>query len=608
MGLVALLGRATATCFAGLLLTIAGCNRGAPPTVDRLAILPFENLTGDPSLDWISVTGPNMLGAQIAGSPTANPLLAESLRQAYSERATRVLHGYFTAPNGKLRFEFSIEDPQAVKTVKTFSAEGSRGAGIVPLIDSLARQIDHHTQAYGTTNAEALRQFGVALLARDLPARSEALEKAIAADPNYGAAYVGWANTLVAMNDRPGCEAAIRKGLERGTLIGDVSRAQLELAAALLSNNPAERDKALLTLSHLTPNDSGVTAKLAESSLSSRKFAPAVELYRKALKVDPENPALWNALGYAEGQTANLEGAKQAFERYGRFAGQEANALDSLGEVYFYNGRFADSEKNFLAAHAKNPGLTAGGDLLKAAQAHLLTGDRDGADQIFHKYTDFLQARNNPAVELVTGQWEFITGRQAQAITRLHNYIPRAAGESAAYAHTQLAIWYLQGGDGERAKAEAEQVPITAANLSVLARFVTLPAKSAAEWATMAEKAFPTPEMAPLRDRILSYALLLSKNFEQATPLLKQAYEQADPNNDGPLRALYAWSLAESGRVDEAAPLVQQYPIPLSQGDVFLASIGFPKFLDVRAKVRQAQGKQEDARTLEKLYHQYSSR
>jgi hypothetical protein len=78
----------------------------------------------------------------------------------------------------------------------------------------------------------------------------------------------------------------------------------------------------------------------------------------------------------------NLDEAKSTFEQYGKRSGQAINALDSLGEAMFLNGRFGDAEKTFLDAYRKDPSFLEGVDLWKAAHARWLAGDLSGADQL----------------------------------------------------------------------------------------------------------------------------------------------------------------------------------------------------------------------------------
>ena len=86
-------------------------------------------------------------------------------------------------------------------------------------------------------------------------------------------------------------------------------------------------------------------------------------------------------MGYAQAFAGDLEAAKQSFERYARDPAHAANALDSQGEAEFLNGKFADAEKDFLAAHAKSSAMLGGGDLLKAAYSRWLAGRPAGSRQ-----------------------------------------------------------------------------------------------------------------------------------------------------------------------------------------------------------------------------------
>ena len=50
----------------------------------------------------------------------------------------------------------------------------------------------------------------------------------------------------------------------------------------------------------------------------------------------------------------------KTLEAYGKLPDQKTNSLDSLGEAYFMNGRFAEAEKYFLQAYDSNHGFLGG--------------------------------------------------------------------------------------------------------------------------------------------------------------------------------------------------------------------------------------------------------
>ena len=164
--------------------------------------------------------------------------------------------------------------------------------------------------------------------------------------------------------------------------------------------------------------------------------------------------------GYAQ----NLDGARAAFARYQSLAGPaDLNPLDSLGEVYFYNGDFAHAEKQFVAAR----------EWLKAAEARLMTGDLAGADAFFEQYM-----APQPQRELERAQWEFLSGRRKQAMARVRKLIA-LPGDPGAIAGAQLSFWSLQTSDrttaARLATTAAERATTPAArNLAAICRFLSM--------------------------------------------------------------------------------------------------------------------------------------
>ena len=53
--------------------------------------------------------------------------------------------------------------------------------------------------------------------------------------------------------------------------------------------------------------------------------------FREAMRREPEQPLLWNELGYTEAFAGNLDGAVNALREYEKRAPGDANPLDSLG-------------------------------------------------------------------------------------------------------------------------------------------------------------------------------------------------------------------------------------------------------------------------------------
>jgi tetratricopeptide (TPR) repeat protein len=577
-----------------LALLLATISCGPSRLVERLALTPFENLSGDVSLDWIGAAAPSIIAVEVNGSVKTAPIRVESARDAWAAHATEIAYGYYSRQGTHVRLEMVVQDLASGQTIQTYSAEGPLAAGILPLADSIARAVEpRRTHPLGTTSQDAIEQWGTAMTVADPAARLAAYERALSDDANFGPAYVGWSQALLASGDRAGASKAIEKGRGRGALLDDVSRAQLDLEAAKLNGDPTLRREALVALSRLTQSDAAAVRALAETEWQARHFQTAADLFRKAAARDPGEPALLNTLGYALACTGDLSGAVKTLEEYGRRSGEEANAFDSIGEVNFYLGHFDEAERYFLKAHDTNAAMLGGGDLLKASESRMMTGDLRGADGLFRQYADFRRRFKDPAVELETARWEYLTGRRQQGLSRLETFAGENPGDAGAFAESQLAIWYLDTGQPQRAAehtaraAEKASSP-GAKNLAAACRYLA--------GADAARESVPNP--------IAAVALLLAKRFTDAAPVLKQVYEQTNPSFDGQARSFYAWALAETGHAKDAADLVELYPIPGSVGEPLFSSLMFPRFLKVRAAVREAQGRRDEAAACMKLYGQ----
>ena len=171
--------------------------------------------------------------------------------------------------------------------------------------------------------------------------------------------------------------------------------------------------------------------------MNARRFPEAVRYYQAVLQEAPDDTDTWNLLGYAQAFAGDVDGAQKSFERYGRNAATAANALDSQGEAQFLNGRFADAEKSFLDANAKNSAMLGGADLLKAAYARWLQNDLPGADKLFAQYLMVRTQMKDALVPWRQAVWEYSTGRDAAAKSLLES----VTGQAQNVARAQLALW-----------------------------------------------------------------------------------------------------------------------------------------------------------------------
>ncbi|HEX4594094.1 MAG TPA: hypothetical protein VH157_07455, partial [Bryobacteraceae bacterium] len=516
-----------------LILSLAACARRQTHAVERLAVLPLENLSANSTLDWAGPAISAALVYDLASAPDIYAQSAGSVEGAESIRASRILQGYFVARNGRVEIRATLLDPRKTATVASFALDGPLDAGPLPLANQLAKRLNGGTRAFSTSNAAAFRDYGVALSATDRPSAVHSLESATGTDPSFAAASIYSARLLLESGDRDGTRKILAAAMSAHH--DPIDQARLEYLAATAAGDMSARLKGLETLAHLTPADSQVARELADLRVLQRKFQDAVRNYGTVTRVDPDDAQAWNQLGYSYAYAQNLAGARRALEHYRQLLPpEEVNPLDSLGEVSFYLGDYAGAEQYFLQAQQKNPGEFGGGELIKAAQARLMTGDLPAADALYQRYLGLLQHSQGALAGYQQAQWEFLTGRRKAGISRLEKLAPTLEGEALALALSQLSIWKLETGDSAKAAEFAGQAVSNARsprlrNLSAICRF--LASKPAA------------PSGSPVAD---AYALLFERKFTEAVPLLETLYRDTNPTSDAQVRTLLAWAYVET--------------------------------------------------------------
>lgn len=339
--------------------------------------------------------------------------------------------------------------------------------------------------------------------------------------------------------------------------------------------------------------------------LAARAYQAAVEQYEMAAGRDPGNALLWNQLGYAQAYARDLESAVRSLSHYREMRPQEANPLDSLGDVHFYLGRFPEAEKHYLQAYTNEPSFLLGGELYKAAWARLMAGNLKGADETFGKFLQARQELKDALVPYRQAQWEYLTGRRKQAMVRLEQFTKASQPALASLGFAQLSIWSLETGDAARAREYAQRTA-PGNNLAAICRFLTQPPASAAEWAARAERSFADPAQAGAKEYALGYALLFARSFREAAPRFRQLYQQTGPTSQEPVDVLLAWALLESGQINDAAGLLATNPLPEPTGERPFLSLSFPRVFFLRGLLAEKQGRGEDARANYNLFLRYS--
>ena len=578
-------------------LMTAGCSRQAKPVVERLAVVPFENLTGDASLDWVGPVLAEAVVEQLTGSSAIQPNTFARLSDATVARGTSALRGYYILVSGRLRLMASREKLSDGKVIAADTLEGAIPDGVLGIANAMARRLDSGARAPDTQSVEALKALVEAKTAADLAVALAAFARAVSADPDFGPAYLAWAQVLGARGDESGLRAVIAKAGARGDHIPELRRAELGAIGAAAGPDRAAKAQSLAALARMMPADAELLARLAAEETAAHRYAAAAGLYRKAITLDALNGSFWNQLGYAEARLGNLRAAQAALVEYQRIAPQEANPLDSTGDVHFYLGAFADAAGYYLQAYAKDPSFLGSATLYKAARARLMTGDVAAADELFRRYQEARRKAGDHLSDYAGAQWLYLSGRKREAEARMRTVAAGGAAspELAALAEVQLSAWAVAEGNLEEARRLAQGVlgrsksPMvtTTAVLTLLLSDPSIAAR--------------LPE-GTLKTLGVSCRLLLSKQYPEAEKSLTALAAETDPLAQEQVNVLLAWALVERGRAREAGPLLEVYGVPQPGLEPPFGFLTFPRVFLLKAEALSAQGRSKEAAQMRELY------
>lgn len=558
-------------------ITLWSCAKtgSAPPggAGARIAILPFENLTGDDSLDWLGASVQAALANQLATAGDVNAFPATAWRDAFEQRAGKVVSGLIDrAPGGGLRLRAVVDDAGRNKAEREFE-ERQPADSFLAAIGALARHISPQARAPLTSNWKAFSALGQAQRAKTVEERRRLAEESIAADPAYSAAYLVLAELSLAARDADGARAALNRLMAKNPAPLEAARARAALAG--LSDDVQARVTSLDELAKASPSNAALQFNAGSALIGAKEFAAGVQALERGLKLDAGNGNMWNALAYAKSYRGDVAGARAALEKYASVA-PGPNNLDSRAEIEYQAGRFAEAQRMFLENHRKNPQFLGGISLLKAAYAAYRASGTTAADPL---WSDFVKSIPGPAPNVrqlaLEVDWLAATNRLDLALAKAREGLNSAERVTQAVMGTHLCGYELVAGRRTEATAAARAAMTAAPNhpVAAICLFAAQPSATDTEWAARANRMFTGagPGVAAIRRQSLAYALFFDRHYAAAEPLLRELYRQAPAESEGEMRVLLAAALKAQEKTEEARQLMVFWPLPPSQDGLFQA-------------------------------------
>ncbi|HZF16828.1 MAG TPA: TIR domain-containing protein [Steroidobacteraceae bacterium] len=376
---------------------------GVPASGNSVAVLPFENLSGDPNQAYFS----DGLSEEVRATLARNVLLlvmaetssgkfrdhkddartiAEKLGVAFlldgsvrrAGDVVRVAADLIDGETGFSRwsrtFDRSMHDIFAVQSEIADAVAGALAAQVTATGVPAAATAQELASSGGTTNVAAYDDYlrGRALydLSSDETAERAALARfdaAIAADPSYAAAHAARSRSLTAIANQYGeagqlaglYDAAVKSAERAIALAPRFADAYSTLGLVLFqgrldahaAREPFERSR------EFGPGDANVLARYSLYSARIGRKSEAADAMRRALVLDPLNPLIHRAAGAIQYAARNYADSIPPAEHALSMNPRMSRAHAAIGDALLMLGRTDDARAAYAAEPSEDVSL-----------------------------------------------------------------------------------------------------------------------------------------------------------------------------------------------------------------------------------------------------------
>ena len=350
-----------------------------------VAVMFFENNTGDQDLEWLQQGLTEMFNRALSQSQNLSVLGTERLHEiverltakgiyndvdidmaaivAKEANVEAVLSGSIIKSGDSLQINVRIHETNQGQILKEESIEGLGLENLFTMVDELTRRIKNELrvslekeQSIADLSTKSLEAWKYFINGRDflnqfllVDARRN-FEKAIEFDSTFVSANLQLCPILYNHGD-------IKKGMEvLNKLLSLREKAtpqegyQIDLLDAGINGNIQNQMDLSAKWLDQYPDDRDANFNLATIHYNRQTYKDAIHYYKRVLEIDPNFKNAINILGYSYANLGDYENALSTMKRYKDQAPDEPNPYDSMGEIYSYKGDFKNAEKQFKKA------------------------------------------------------------------------------------------------------------------------------------------------------------------------------------------------------------------------------------------------------------------
>ena len=399
-----------------------------------IAVITFQNMTGDHTYDYLQAAIPNLLITSLEQSKNLRVTTWERMYDLLKQMGKpnvevidndlgfelcrmdgieTIVLGTFTRAGDVFATDVKVLDVDTKRLLRTASSKGDGVASILrKQIDELSKEIcrgvgvyNRRTEASQLPVAEAttssMDAYNYFLRGREEFERfyyddaKTFLQKAVELDSTFAVAHLYMARTYDQLGDSKDASAEYTKSKTFSERVSDKEKLYIEAAyATTVERNPEERFRILKQMSREYPKEKRVHYDLASYYWAKKSYQKAIEEFDNTLELDPNYGPALNQLAYTYAEMGNYDKAIENFKKYASVSPGDANPFDSMGDIYLRTGKLDEAAAKYKEALDVKPEF---GSDWKISYVYALREDYADATKLINQCIDASRAPGRKA-------------------------------------------------------------------------------------------------------------------------------------------------------------------------------------------------------------------
>jgi len=393
-----------------------------------IAVMFFQNLTGDQKLEWLQKGLTEMLIRTLSQSSYLSILssdrLIEILERLGAARTPQdidldlaaivgkeanveaVILGQIRKKGGSLSITVKLQEPSQGFILKEESVEGQGMDAIFEMVDELTQKVKKDLQLtfekaeamrgisdITTNNLEAWQEYSAGIDRLDKFLTNEAIphfERAVALDSTFAAAILKLYPLYLSIGKNEQAYQLAQKLIRIKPGCTHKEQFEIDLIAAHLNRDDLKFLNTLEQWIKKFPDDRAAYTRMAALYRGWRNEEEEIKCHEKLISLDPKYKLSYNQMGYAHAYLGEFDKAISYINQYKTLAPDEVNPYDSAGDIYTLMGEYKLAAQNYEQAIKINE---------KFLDAYMSLGHiylhRGNYEQALQMYQQFIQRATN---------------------------------------------------------------------------------------------------------------------------------------------------------------------------------------------------------------------